>query len=112
MGTFFHKDELQKEDTGEGEALTLVEAALGQSRSWAKSWSCQPCAVKLWLFSGLPSVIFTPGREWGQLQTWRQSTSTQNKAVVLIPRQPCWLFWEFSTFFLFSVLITRKKNWL
>lgn len=37
LGTYFHNDELQKEDIGEGEALTLVEAALGQSRSWAKS---------------------------------------------------------------------------
>lgn len=36
VGIFSH-NELQKEDTGEGEALTLVEAALGQSRSWAKS---------------------------------------------------------------------------
>jgi len=44
---------LQKEVMGEGEALMLVETALGQSRSLAKAWSCQPCAVKLWLFSGV-----------------------------------------------------------
>lgn len=37
VGTYFHNHELQKEEIGEGEALTLVEAALGQSRSWAKS---------------------------------------------------------------------------
>lgn len=36
VGTYSHNDGLQKEDIGEGEALTLVEAALGQSRNWAK----------------------------------------------------------------------------
>lgn len=36
VGTYSHNYGLQKEGTGEGEALTLVEAALGLSRSQAK----------------------------------------------------------------------------
>lgn len=76
QGGLYRDDGLQKEDAGEGEVLTLVETALGQSRSLAKAWSHQLCAVKLWLFSGFPSVIFTRGREHGQVQTLSQIAYT------------------------------------
>lgn len=110
-GGLYHNDGLQKEDVSEGEALTLVETALGQSRSLAKAWSCQLCAVKLRLFSGFPSVIFPPGKEQGQLQMWSQIAYTQKKIVVLITNKPCWLFWgNFHLFF--SILVTCNKNWL
>lgn len=54
-GGLYPNDALQKKDMGKGEALLLVETALGQSRSLEKAWSHQPCAVPhLWLFSWIP----------------------------------------------------------
>lgn len=56
-----------------------MKTAWGQSRSPEKAWSRQPRAVKLWLFSGFPRVIFMPGKERGQLQTCSQIADTKKK---------------------------------
>lgn len=54
MDTNSHNDELQKGDMGEGEAPTLVEAALGQSLDPASHvLSSSGCSLDSLLFSSL-----------------------------------------------------------